>query len=258
MAHAIDINTLMANKQHDNNFFLIALLLSIALHSTAIGFLPGFSFSSTPITPPLTVELVTPEPPPVKKPEPPKSEPEKPKPIQTPKPIPHPVQKPVTPEPPPLAPAPKVEKPAPIPETPKPVVTETRPVLAMEQKVSEPPPTFTTPTAPPVTQKEPIINEDAEDDTDGYGRAMAGEFQKNVKYPQIALMKRWEGIVKVTLHIDAEGNVTDVTIKSSSGKDALDEAALKTARKTKLLPIPPSRRGKTFMMTVPINYHMDK
>ena len=66
---------LMENAQRQSDFILIALLISIGLHSTAICFLPGFGKPPAPITPePLTVELVTPEapppPPPIKEPEP--------------------------------------------------------------------------------------------------------------------------------------------------------------------------------------------
>jgi protein TonB len=254
MSHATVSLSLMENNQRNNDFMLIALLLSVALHSGIIGFLPGFGQSPERIDPPLIVEMLTPEPPPpIKEPEPPKPEPVKPVP---PPPKPLPIQKTMPPEPPPVVtPTPRAETPPPLAETPRPVEPSPPPVIAVEQKSSEPPPVFTAPTPVPVPVAPPSI-EDTEEDPDGFGRAMTGEFKKNVKYPQVAIMRGWEGVVKVTLHIDAEGNITDITIKQKSGKDTLDEAALKTARKTKLLPIPPSRRGKPFTLTVPISYSL--
>jgi periplasmic protein TonB len=244
----------MEIKQHNDDFILIALLLSIMLHGSAIGFLPGFSQAPAPrLEPPLTVELVTPEPPPpppIKEPEPEPPKPE-PKPVPPPpKPITPVVQKTVTPEPSPaVAPPPLIEAPKPT-EPPPPAV------IAVEQKAADPPPAFTAPTPPPAPKES--TNDDVEEDSDGYGQAMTGEFKKNVKYPRVALANGWEGTVKVTLHIDAEGNVTDITIKQKSGKKMLDDAAIKTAQLTKLLPIPPSRQGRPFKLTVPINYRIDR
>lgn len=259
---------LMENTQRSDGFILIALLLSIALHGSAIGLLPGFGKSPAPLTPPpLTIELVTPEvppppPPPVKAPEPPKpqTKPE-PKPVAvSPQPKPAPVQKTQSPEPPSATPAHTEPPTTPAPEATKPAEPTPPPMMAVEQKSIESPPTFTSPIPVPTPQpqNEPINSSDEDDsDTDGFGQAMADELKKNVKYPAVARKEGWEGVVTITYHIDKEGNISDITIKKKSRYKMLDTNALETARKTKLLPIPPSKRGKAFSRSIRVIYRLE-
>jgi protein TonB len=48
-------------------------------------------------------------------------------------------------------------------------------------------------------------------------------------YPAIARRRGWEGRVTLRLSLDAEGTVCDVAVASSSGRAALDEAAVEGA-----------------------------
>ena len=64
----------------------------------------------------------------------------------------------------------------------------------------------------------------------------------NLSYPSIAKRMGWTGVAKVELQVDATGKLLHVKIVQSSGKKALDEAALRAAEqlKEKTLPKPQS------------------
>ena len=64
----------------------------------------------------------------------------------------------------------------------------------------------------------------------------------NLSYPNIAKRMGWTGVAKVELQVDATGKLLHVKIVQSSGKKALDEAALRAAEqlKEKTLPKPQS------------------
>ena len=64
----------------------------------------------------------------------------------------------------------------------------------------------------------------------------------NLSYPSIAKRMGWTGVAKVELQVDATGKLLHVRIVQSSGKKALDDAALRAAEqlKEKTLPKPQS------------------
>ena len=64
----------------------------------------------------------------------------------------------------------------------------------------------------------------------------------NLSYPHIAKRMGWTGVAKVELQVDTTGKLLHVKIVQSSGKKALDEAALRAAEqlKEKTLPKPQS------------------
>lgn len=247
----------IADNSHQNQLLLLALLCSIALHGTAVVFLPDyFAHAPTPDTQ-LTVELLKPEPPPpppppVKKPEPPKPEPVKPKVIPPSKPLPAPAPKPVTPQPQAV-----VQPATPPPVTAPPPVAEPPQVIAVPQKAAEPPPPVVvpTPSAPPPQE---TAAEDISAIKNGYGRLLAGEFAKHKKYPQVARMRGWQGTVQVRLQVDADGNPANPVVEQSSGREILDNQALETVRNSLPLPTPPAAlRGKAFSIVVPVVFRLD-
>lgn len=229
-----------------------ALLASFALHSAAVGFLPGFNLlAPEQEKPPLTVDLIQPPPPPP--PPPPEPEPEKPKP--------EPVRPKIV-QPEPIKPPPK---PLPPPQTPptEPPPPAPPPVMAIKEPVAPPPatpePVFTVPDAPPPP---PVVQERNEDDINAarsaYGATLAKEFSKHKKYPQVARMRGWQGTVKVSLQIDAEGNASNPTVSEGSGKQMLDDQALETVKKAMPLPLPPELlRGKPFSIVVPVVFRLE-
>ncbi|MGL5877103.1 MAG: TonB family protein [Xenococcaceae cyanobacterium] len=72
-------------------------------------------------------------------------------------------------------------------------------------------------------------------------------------YPDDAREKEIEGKVRVSIDIDAEGNVMDVKIASSSGHTELDEAAIDKAREWKF---DKSQSGKKGMI-IAINFKLE-
>jgi len=253
----------MAHSTHplnaNNDLLLWALVLSLALHSAALGLLPGVNFSHAIKTvEPLTVELQQLPPPAI--------EPEKPKLPEPPKPQPKPERVPpkVLPQrmTPPTAPAvvqQHDETPPPVAAAEPPNIAPSPPsVVAVEQKAVEPPPVFTAPVAtpsPPATSEETLGEIRA-----AYGKLLNGEFSKHTKYPPVAALKGWEGKVKIKLQIDKDGNVlgTPVVTESSNYK-MLDDDAVKTILKCSPLPLPPAVLfvGPVYINTI-IDYHKQR
>ena len=241
-----------------NDLLLWALALSLALHSAALGLLPGFSFKNVIKTEePLTVELQQLPPPPKvlepekpKSPEPPKPEPVKPK-LEKPLPKPEPVAPPPAPV---VTPPPRVETPPPVAavEPSKAAPPPSPPVIAVEQKTVESPPTFTA----PATSTEPN-NDGLGEVRAAYGRLLKDEFTKYTKYPPVALMKGWEGRVTIRLQVDKEGNVIGTPkVIEGSGHTMLDEDAVKAILKNSPLPLPPTAlHVKPIFINTTLDYH---
>ncbi|HEY8084523.1 MAG TPA: energy transducer TonB [Methylophilaceae bacterium] len=254
-----------ARSIHTNNDLLLwALVLSLGLHSAALGLLPGFTFSHVvKTTEPLTVELQQLPPPPV-------AEPEKPKPPEPPKPQPKPklekippkiVPQPVTPPPVPVVIPQHTEVPPPAAAVvPPKAAPSPPPVVAVEQKPVEPPPVFTAPVAtpnpPPQVPDEDTLGEVRA----AYGRLLNSEFSKHTKYPAVAAMKGWEGKVRIKLQIDKDGNVLGTPeVTEGSGYKMLDDDAVKTILKCSPLPLPPAALfAKPVFINTIIDYHKQR
>ncbi|MCE9632643.1 MAG: energy transducer TonB [Methylophilales bacterium] len=254
---------LMENAQRQSDFILIALLISIGLHSTAIGFLPGFGKSPAPLTPPpLTVELVTPEapppPPPIKEPEPEKPQPKpepKPTPVSQP-PKPAPVQKVLTPEPPPTSSPRNEPPPTPAAETAKPVEPSPQPVIAVEQKFNEPPPTSTVSAQTPVAPQESDANHKAA--IVGYGNQLTTEMSKNQNYPKRAKEKNWTGKGRILLKYDPKSKKFSYVISQTSGRAILDDDAKQNLQNA-LSSVPPTGlvADIPFEVEIPFVYRLE-
>lgn len=119
------------------------------------------------------------------------------------------------------------------------------------------------PPAPPPPPP-PVVQERNNDDDisaarSAYGTALAKEFAKHRKYPQVARMRGWQGTAKVSLQIDADGTASNPAISESSGKQMLDDQALETVKKAMpQLPLPPELlRGKPFSIVVPVVFRLE-
>jgi len=254
----------MKNAQRQSDFILFALLLSIGLHSMVIGFLPGFGKSTAPLTPqPLTVELVTPEvppppTPPIKEPEPAKPEP-KPEPktvpvSQPPKPM--PVQKALTPEPLPTTQPRSEPPPTPLAETAKPAEPSPPPLIALEQKTTEPPPTFTAPVPTSAAPQESDANHKAA--IVGYGNQLTAEMSKNQNYPKRAKEKNWTGKGRILLKYDPKSKKFSYAISQTSGRAILDDDAKQNLQNALSL-VPPSGlvADIPFEVEIPFIYRLE-
>lgn len=65
-------------------------------------------------------------------------------------------------------------------------------------------------------------------------------------YPAIARQKGIEGIVKIKMRYDPDGNITTVMLTKSSGSKMLDEAVIKAAQSWKIEKVEQGEIEKTF------------
>ncbi|MGZ4982343.1 MAG: energy transducer TonB [Methylobacter sp.] len=203
--------------------YLIIAVLSILVHTIVVDHFKHASVEKEqlvePIKPPSKVQIsfVRPQPKPVVQPPPP------PKVVA--------INKPPKPKVQPK-PAPKVE--------PPPVATPT-PVQADAPVVSAPP----APPAPPVEEK---VTEP---------RAGAGYLDNPPPvYPDVAMERGWEGKVLMKVHVLASGKPDNVSVLKSSGKEVLDDEAVRTVKQWSFVP---AMRGTTpteGWVTVPISFNL--
>jgi protein TonB len=75
-------------------------------------------------------------------------------------------------------------------------------------------------------------------------------------YPEIAMDRGWEGKVLMKVHVLANGKPDSVSVLKSSGKDVLDDEAVRTVKKWSFVP---AMRGTTpidGLVTVPISFNL--
>ena len=226
-----------------------AVICSILLHVLFFVVVPNFKFDTIKKVPELlTVEIVQPKKPeaaPVVLPEPPKAiEPIKPEPI---KPLP---EKPIPIKEAKLEPKPVESKPEPTPaEPPPPAVISATPKADAPSEIKVPPP-------PPEPPKK-IEPNDGEINAarDAYTQNVQSELRRNIRYPKIAESRGIQGVAKVKISIDKEGNVIDVVILESSGNASLDDGAIATVKRSNLKQFYPEiLRGRSYTFTTPVSF----
>lgn len=74
--------------------------------------------------------------------------------------------------------------------------------------------------------------------------------QRNILYPTLARRMGWQGKVTISFLIMPDGNVIDIKIAKSSGKDILDRNAVETVKRSSPFPAPPVKAE----ITVPVVY----
>jgi periplasmic protein TonB len=208
--------------------FLIAAILELAIFA-AVFFVDWSDEYGIQEPPPMTVELV--------KPEPPKEEP-KPEPVKPPEPPPpEPIKKPEPPKPIPKVEPPKVEiKPEPKPE-PKIVIPEPEPIP--EPKVEPPPPEpVPEPKVEPPPTPEPVKEEPKVEPKEQTAPPKQVRNAKPLRkvaaaYPRSALKSGTTGTVKARLTVGEGGDVIDVEILESSPPGVFDDAVTKAVKQYK-------------------------
>lgn len=123
----------------------------------------------------------------------------------------------------PSAPAPAPQA-APVKQAaPQAPVAAAPPVTAAVAKPSAPAPVAApTPPAPPA----PVIETVEPSVLEGYRQRVSKEVMQHMKYPRVAVMRKWQGKTVVEMQLSADGAVTRIAIAESSGKEVLDKAAL--------------------------------
>lgn len=224
------MEALIKYPNHNNNLLIWTLLCSILLHIAFAVVVPKFKFD--PIEKEkqtLNIELVqpkAPEPEPVATPEPPTPEPAEPPPVKReirPEPIKQPKKSEVTE---PVA-EPIEATPEPAPQAPPPVISTTPTPEVKPEFVAPPPPPEPPKTTGP-SQSEINAARNA------YRNQVQNELKRNQRYPKIAQQRSIQGDVGLEISIDANGNVTNVTVVESSGNDSLDNAAIDAVKRSNI------------------------
>lgn len=219
-------------KRRDN---LALALLVLALHGAAAYWVSQAPTPELPVVPPqvppMTIEFAAPAPPVVEPPPPAPApqvvEPPPPPPVvdelaAKPKPKPKPVPKPVVKQPPKPQPKP-VEAPPPAP-------------------VAAPAPPAPAPHAPaPVTPA-----------------SANAAYLKNPapEYPQMAQRRGWEGTVLLRVEVLPSGKPGQIQVQKSSGRDALDAAALAAVKRWSFVPAKQGDVAQTGWVSVPIDFKL--
>ncbi len=90
-----------------------------------------------------------------------------------------------------------------------------------------------------------------------YLAALVAAINRNKFYPRASRRRAEEGRVVVNFVIQRNGELSDLAIVESSGYKRLDEAALKTLRRTTpFKPFPPNVRRDTWPIKVPIAFSL--
>jgi protein TonB len=210
---------------------LVLGLLVLALHGAAAYWISQAPTPALPIVPPqippMTIEFAAPAPPVLEPPPPAPAPPvvEPPPPVvdelaakPKPKPVPKPVAKP---------------KPAPAP-APKPVEA---PPPAPVAAPAPPAPPAPAPVTPPSANAAYLKNPAPE-------------------YPQMAQRRGWEGTVLLRVEVLPSGKPGQIQIQKSSGRDALDAAALAAVKRWSFVPAKQGDVAQAGWVSVPIDFKL--
>jgi len=134
---------------------------------------------------------------------------------------------------------------------PPPVITvapappPTPPTAPMAQV---PPPEIGRATAPP-----PISGPDRKE----FAARLFGHLNRYKRYPEVARMRRQEGVVSVRFTMDRKGHVLSYELAKTSGSEALDREAQELLKRAEPLPdIPNSFARDTLELVVPIEFFL--
>ncbi len=79
---------------------------------------------------------------------------------------------------------------------------------------------------------------------------------RELTYPAIARRKGWQGVVKLELHIEADGSITGLQLDETSGYAVLDRAALQCLQTAHIPDASQWLRGKPADIIVPVEYRL--
>lgn len=79
---------------------------------------------------------------------------------------------------------------------------------------------------------------------------------QELTYPAIARRKGWQGVVKLELHIEADGSITGLQLDETSGYAVLDRAALQCLQTANIPNATQWLRGKPADIIVPVEYRL--
>ncbi|MEW5839278.1 MAG: energy transducer TonB [Pseudomonadota bacterium] len=199
----------------------------------------------SPVEPPPEIIAAPPVPEPVAEvsPEPPKPEPPKP-------------ETPVKPKPAPPKPTPPKEaKPPAKPVASKPKVVEAQVQSSESVATAVVPVQNPVPLPVPATVSSPVADPAAED---AYKALLRNRVDAHKQYPRLSRRMGEEGRVVVEFSVSASGEVSGLRIKSGSGSERLDEAALQAVRDAAPFPpFPEGVRRTEWSFSLPLVFSLD-
>jgi protein TonB len=87
--------------------------------------------------------------------------------------------------------------------------------------------------------------------------ALQSQLAERFEYPWLARKRGWQGLVTLSLHIDANGELTQWKVARTSGYRILDRSALQAARRISRLP--QANRllnGRSLNLSIPVRYQL--
>jgi protein TonB len=90
-----------------------------------------------------------------------------------------------------------------------------------------------------------------------YRLAVMSAARQFKRYPRVARDQSWQGRVEIRLAIAPGGEISALSVRSSTGYELLDQHALEMIERAKaLVQIPPALRGKEFSMDIPVVFSL--
>lgn len=90
-----------------------------------------------------------------------------------------------------------------------------------------------------------------------YFSLISAHLNRRKTYPTDAKKARQEGVVTVRFTVDRNGNVSNVSVRRSSGHDILDAATLQLMQRVAPLPrMPAAMQRDTVTVSLPIDYSL--
>ncbi|HDZ4962400.1 TPA: energy transducer TonB [Campylobacter jejuni] len=104
-----------------------------------------------------------------------------------------------------------------------------------------------------------IISGNAKEQVKSYQALLMAHLTKFKKYPQEAIMQKQEGVVRIRVSIDENGNVLSKELKKSCPYAVLNDEVLSLFKRASPLPKPPKemlKNGNKISFVMPIDYNI--
>lgn len=128
-----------------------------------------------------------------------------------------------------------------------------------------PPPIVELPKQPAIVAAEPAIepppvaadggkNDQLAQTTQAYRQAIMAQLAAERSYPRGPLLAGYQGTGTILFHIDRDGRLLDAAIETSTGRKALDRAALALVRRAAPFPAVPAEMPDRLEVSLPIRF----
>jgi len=122
---------------------------------------------------------------------------------------------------------------------------------------TEPPAPVQNSTPRPVPAAQAASTTTSREEQDRHLRACVMDLlARQLTYPAIARRKGWQGVVKLELHIESDGRISDLHIDATSGYALLDEAALQSLQLANVPDAAQWLHGEAIDIIVPVEYRL--